>query len=156
MISNPDSALFLLDLATEIDENYVISYWNKVTIYSSKGDFKSAIQACNKGLIIQPKSAETALMLGMLYDKNNQGQEARKQYQKALEYFEIRIYDSDVTDEHYQNNRTNRAMLLILLNDPRATETIDDLLKEYPENTLIQWLDITSREDILFRLFPAD
>ena len=60
ILDNPDSALILLDQATDIDSNYHVAYGNKVSVYLSQKDFENAIKSAEKGLIAKPDLAELA------------------------------------------------------------------------------------------------
>src|SRR5688500_18651316 len=66
---DPDSALTLLDSAIMVDSQYVMAYNNKVTIHCQKGEYQIAIETIKKKLLLDPKQAESVLLLGMLYEK---------------------------------------------------------------------------------------
>jgi tetratricopeptide (TPR) repeat protein len=151
MISNPDSALIILDKATEIDETYYVAYSNKVNIYISNGNFDQAIHSAKKEVHAKPDLAEAVTMLGMLYDYTGQIDKAGEQYDKAIDLYNNRLTTSD---KHKQANRLNRAHTLLLLGKgAEGQNEIQQLLKENPDDFAIQMLVDFDKDKYLNDLF---
>ena len=151
MHSDPDSALRLLDKATNIDKNYYVAYNNKMSIYCSRGEYENAIKAAEQGLKVKPDLAESVTMLGMLYDYTGQPDKAKEHYQKAIDLYDNRIATSD---KYKQANRLNRAHALLLVG--KATEgqkEVRELLKENPDDFTIQMLVDFDKNKYLNDLF---
>lgn len=149
--SDPDSALRLLDKATDIDKDYYVAYNNKVSVYCSKGDYDNAIKAAVQGLKVKPDLAEAVTMLGMLYDYTRQPDKAKEQYKKAIDLYDNRIATSD---KDKQANRLNRAHALLLLgNETEGQKEVRELLKENPDDFTIQMLVDFNKNKYLNDLF---
>ena len=134
----PDSALKLLDMATDIDQMYYVAYSNKITIYCYEGNYEKATVACEKAVLAKPDVAEGVTLLGMLYDYTGQQDKAKDQYQTAIELFDKRIRASE--KDNYAN-RLNRTLVLLLLGlEIEGQKEVHVLLQENPEDWLVQML----------------
>jgi hypothetical protein len=65
MDDNPDSALVLLNKASQIDSNYYLPYYHKVMILFEKQDFKKALQTQKSAMRTNPELAEGIFLLGV-------------------------------------------------------------------------------------------
>jgi tetratricopeptide (TPR) repeat protein len=151
MISNPDSALILLNKATDIDETYYVAHINKVNIYISNGNLDQAINSAKKGVKAKPDLSEAVTFLGMLFDFTGQTDKADEQYQKAIELYDNRLKTSD---KDKQANRLNRAQTLLLLgNVTEGQKEVQQLLIENPDDFTIQMLVDFNKDRYLNNLF---
>lgn len=149
--SDPDSALILLDKATNINKKNYVAYNNKVSVYCSKGDYENAIKAAKQGLKVKPDLAEAVTMLGMLYDYTGQPDKAKEQYQKAIDLYDNRISTSD---KDKQANRLNKAHALLLIgNKTEGQKEVQELFKENPDDFTIQMLVDFEKNKYLNDLF---
>ena len=137
IISNPDSALVLLDSAIKIDEHFYAAYANKVNIYCSKGEYLKAIEVSKQGLNLKADFAESVTFLGMLYDKTNQPEKAIEQYLKAVQLYDSRLRKSG---KYEKANKINRAVALLLLGNDEGQKEIDNLFATNPEDLTLQML----------------
>jgi tetratricopeptide (TPR) repeat protein len=151
MIVNPDSALILLDKAIEIDPNFSAAYSNMATIFCSKGDYENAIKSANLLTKVDPDLAEAVTFLGMLYDFTGQPDNARVQYQRAIELYNKRL---STTAKNKQANRFNRAHVLLLIGDQSTGgQEVQSLLHENPDDSTIQMLVDFDKDKHLSAIF---
>ena len=151
IITKPDSALILLNQATEIDPDYYLAHNNKINLFISRGEFDKAIESAEKGVKAKPDLAESVTMLGMLYDYKGQTDKAREQYTKALEIYNRRLENSDKNEF---DNKLNRALTLLLLEKlEEGQKEIERLLQEYPNDSKIQMLVDFDKQQYLNNLF---
>jgi len=138
LINNPDSALLLLNKATEIDTTNYIAFNNKTSLYCSKGDYQNAIFSANQGIKAKPDLAESVTFLGMLYDYTGQFEKAKEQYQIAIEIYNQRITSAGKNEFA---NKLNRAHTILLLGDQKEGEReVQELLFENPDDSTIKML----------------
>ena len=151
ILTNPDSALILLDEATDIDSHYYVAYNNKVAIFCSKGNYSKAIEANTQALKAKPDLAEGFVFLGMLYDKTEQPDKAKEQYQKAIRLF---YYHLSKSNEHEQAYRINKAIALLLMGQKtEGDKEVKNLLTEDSENIVLQRLTIFNKDKYLDEIF---
>ena len=151
MNTKPDSALILLNQATEIDPDYYLAHNNKINLFISKGEFDKAIESAEKGVKAKPDLAEAITMLGMLYDYKEQPDKAKEQYAKALEIYNRRLENSD---KDVFANKLNRAHTLLLLEkQEEGQKEIERLLQENPNDPTIQMLVEFDKKEYLDDLF---
>lgn len=115
--TNPDQALAYLDSAIALDSTTPASYLNKVTIWCSKGEYNKAIEDSKKALVIQPKLAEARMFLAMLYDRTNQPELAKREYESAAQTFTERLEKGSSNE---QADKLNQAVTLICLGRRKA------------------------------------
>ena len=148
---NADSALILLDKATELDPDYYLAYSNMATIYIQKRDFPSATECIEKSVSSNPELAEGVSLLGMLYDHAGKSAKAKEQYQKAVELYDKRLAKSD---KHLQANEMNRAWTLVMLGETeKGRALLKDLLNENPDDMTLQMFVNLGKEEYLESLF---
>jgi Tfp pilus assembly protein PilF len=136
MTENPDSALILLDKAIEIDNSNYIFHSNKANIFIARKDYARAISSVEKAVEVKPDLAESVMFLGMLYDRNNQNEKAKKQYEKAVILYDNRI---EKHDQYEQSNRMNRAVTLIFLGQvEQGKNELKKLLSDNPDDMTLQ------------------
>ncbi len=151
MLNKPDSALLLLNEATEIDPDYYLAHNNKINLFITKGEIDKAIRSAEKSVELKPNIAEAVIMLGMLYDYNGNTDKAKEQYSKALDIFKKRL---ETSDKNKFENRLNRAYALLLLGEKKEGKTeIQKLLQENPNDYTIQILADFDKEQYLTDLF---
>jgi tetratricopeptide (TPR) repeat protein len=144
MSENPDSALILLDRAIEIDKNDYLFYSNKANIFLARKDYAKAISSLEKAVDVNPDLAEGSLFLGILYDKTDQTEKAKKLYERAISIFDNRLKKHE---KYELSNRMNRAVTLILLGQiNQGKKELEKLLTENPENTVLQYLQNFDKE----------
>ncbi len=154
MLSNPDSALILLNKATKIDKTYYVAHNNKVNIYIARDDFDQAINSAEQGVYAKPDFAEAVTMLGMLYDYTSQTDKAKEQYLRAIEIYDSRLAKSN---KNKKANRVNRAQTLLLLsNNTEGQKEVYKLNKEYPNDFTIQMLVDFDKFKYLSDLFTQE
>jgi Tfp pilus assembly protein PilF len=147
MSENPDSALKLLDRAIEIDKSDYSFYSNKANIFIARKDYAKAISSAEKAVEAKPDLAESVLFLGMLYDKTNQTEKAKKQYEQAISLFDNRL---KTQDKYEQSNRMNRAVSQLLLGQvEQGKKELKKLLAENPDDTTLQYLQDFDKEKYL-------
>jgi tetratricopeptide (TPR) repeat protein len=152
MSTNRDSALTLLNKATDIDSNYYIAFGNKVSIYASTGDYKQAIVNSQQVLRIKPDLAEAVVFLGILYDKSGQIKEAKEQYNLAIRLFDKRLL---VSDKNQKANKINRVLGLLLVGEQtKGMEEIKKLQNEYPNDLDLKALNDFDKGKHIDELLP--
>ena len=152
-LDKPDSALYLLDQAIQLDPDYYLAYSNKSSVLLQLGQQVKAIEALKNAVELKPELAEMVVSLGMLYDYTNKPEKAKAEYQKALQLFTARIKN---TNKHLVENKMNRAMVLLLLGDKeQGQKEIDQLLQADPENELLQMLVQFDKEEYFKQIFEG-
>lgn len=137
VLTNPDSALILLDSAIKIDPSYYLAYNNKAGIYTSQKRLKKALKELEMVIKVKPDLAEAYGAVGSLTHILGDSIKAREYYIKGLEIFNERI-DSQTKPEFINANRSNRAFLLLALGkEQEGKNELKDLAKIDSNLTMI-------------------
>lgn len=156
--SKNDSALILLEKATNIDKNYYLAFGNKVVIYCERKELNKALVEIEKQIKAKPDLAESWSFAGMLYEVNGDSIKAKEYYHKSIKLFDKRLVDT-TNKEKLTTNRLNRAVALILLNeDSRGKDELIKLKEENPTNPMFDFVLKMNKQDHLnqIREYPHD
>lgn len=126
----------LCDSAISLDPTYYLAYANKAMALNSLNKHQESIQVLTH-LVTDVKKdyAEGIVLLGMLYDKYGNDSIARKYYQEAVYWYDVRIQkEGSIYDQ------INRAHVIYFLDSIKGLSIIDSLVNKYPNNQELHML----------------
>lgn len=149
-----DSALNLFNRAIEADSNYVATYSNKASAYILIRQYEKALRESELTNLKNPGNAEGWSTTGMLSDRLNDSVKAVQSYQKCLEILDKNLSEQK-DKEKISQIRLRKALIYILLNDEtKATETINQILAENPDNPTIKNFLKIKKETFMEQMLP--
>lgn len=151
-----DSAIFYFDKALEIDSAYDVAYENKCNIYSSRKDFKTALEVSEKANSNIPDFAEGWFYSGLLEDKLGDSLKAIECYKQSIKIFDERISNAD-NPKSIKANKLNRAIAYILIGqENKGRNAIKELLKNDPSDAFIEEFTKLNKDEIVKRLLNSN
>lgn len=155
MILYPDSALAILDKATQLDKSYYMAYSNKAQIHKMRHDYSRAINETQNVIKAKPDMAEAMLMLGTLYDITGQVGKAQNEYQKAIEILSEKIKNDGKDETLYRSSKElNLAMGLIFAGrQDEGQELIEKLISKNPQEDSYQFFKGKDKETLLKEIY---
>ncbi len=123
-------ALVLLDKAIEIDSTFFTAYTNKASVFCSLEEYDMSIETMEHLLNnVKPDYPEAYVFLANLYDKTNNADLAKENYQKAIQSYSKRyIENGEILD------LASRAHIIFIIDKEKGLWTIDSLIDTNPSN----------------------
>jgi len=127
-----EASLKELDEAITIDPTQIIFHTNKADILLALHRGDDAIQALRNAVLVKPDFSEILSLIGFLYERKDDKEEALKWYQKAMN-----VYDKQIDDEKLVvNSKVNKAFLLLFIeNGESAHKAFKKVKEEYPKES---------------------
>lgn len=127
---NMERAIKLLDSAIQIQPDYMLAYYNKMSFQMEIGLKDSALETAEKIERLMPKSPWIRLQIGLMYEKY------KKNYAHALlKYKEALSVYGPLTEDDYRNDPGKvfgfAINLKLLGRGKEADSVIEKLIKEY-------------------------
>jgi tetratricopeptide (TPR) repeat protein len=149
-----DSALYLFNQAIEADSNYDLPYSNKASVYIMMRQYNKALRESELTNLKNPENAEGWNTTGMLSDRLKDSVKAVKSYQKCLEVLDKNMSEQK-DKEKISQIRLRKALIYILLQDEeKATETINLILAENPDNPMIKNFTKIKKKTFMEQMLP--
>lgn len=134
----PDSAISLLDKATQMDPSFYMSYNTKAMVLSTKEEYPKAIAELYKSLSWKADQPEVYLQLGMLNDQINMAEKAGDNYEKAIALYDTRLAESG---EYEVQDRANRAIAIVMNGEfEKGNKILEGLMEKHPEDAFLKKL----------------
>jgi beta-lactamase regulating signal transducer with metallopeptidase domain/tetratricopeptide (TPR) repeat protein len=145
---NADSALFWVNKAIAIDSTNLLALQNKAGIMIRKNKHEEALNLYSKCAEINPESAETWGMMGMLNDYLGKTEEAARCYSQTIALYNRQMESGDKQKIH--NAKVNKAMVLLMNNQENESRLLfKELLNENPADSTAAGLSRISKQDFL-------
>jgi tetratricopeptide (TPR) repeat protein len=156
--NNPNQALEhsinLLNQAIKLDSNYFTAYWNKFVFKGDLKQYNKAILTGKQMMGLRPQNASIKFIVGETYEKMGDTITSAEYYRSSLSMLNNILDTIKVSDnKNYKSTMVNKAIVLILLNQPeKGYSILKDLYnKENSENyksTLQTFMNFTRRDFI--------
>lgn len=124
--------LALLNKATKIDSNYLTAYFNKFGIQYSLQKYADALVTGKEMIRLAPKDMLIKLIVGKAYDQTGDSVQAKSYYKDYLYYCDGKLAFMPANDKERKQTELQKALVLILLNEPQQGHAI--LSKLYNES----------------------
>ncbi len=145
-----DSAIAYYNQAIELDSNYYLPHFNKVTIFLARKEYKNALKESELVNNKKPDLAEGWTFTGMIYDFLGDSLNAKSYYKHSIEIYDKRIINSN-NKQSIEANKLNRAFSLILLGkENEGKAEFKSLKSENPDPKMIdEFLKMNKKEYII-------
>jgi tetratricopeptide (TPR) repeat protein len=146
-----DSAILLLDKATDIDKDYYTAYINKFPFLFYKKDYKRLLETNSQIQRINPDAPIWKAQEGFIYDLMGDSVKAFNIYSIA-----VSRYDSIIkTDTSIGFDFKFQLLDLLILagEENRAKLEYENLKSEYPDNIFLDEVEKKSRKAMLKEFF---
>jgi len=149
-----DSALNLFDQAIEAEPNFYQPNSNKASIFILKRQYEKALIESELTNKKNPENAEGWSTTGMLSDRLNDTVKAIQSYQKCIEILDKNLSEQK-DKEKISQIKLRKVLIYILLEDEaKATETINQILADNPDNTMIKNFTGIKKKTFLEQMLP--
>lgn len=139
-----DSALILLNRATDMDSLYYLAYENKFQFLLRKNDFQGLMDNFDEMERLQPKNPHVLMRKGLVYELFGKQDEAMEMYEKG-----IKAYDN-IEDKGSLNFLLDYASSLVLANNyEKAMEIVEKARNSYPESRLWEGFELPTKAEVL-------
>lgn len=142
-----DEGIRLLDEATDIEPDYYLAYWNKMTFLFMKNDYKRLLET-NKELQKQNNFQPYLIVQeGLIYELKGDSLTSKEKYKKG-----IAKYDSIInnTDSVSMELKWELIQCLTMSNkEEKARKALLKLKKDYPEKELLKEFPFQTKKELL-------
>lgn len=127
--NNPNQALEhsinLLNQAIKLDSNYFTAYWNKFAFQGDLKQYNKAILTGKQMIGLRPQNASLKFIVGETYEKMGDTITSAEYYRSSLSMLNNILDTIKVSDnKNYKSTVVNKAIVLILLNQPEKGHNI--------------------------------
>jgi len=142
-----DSAILLLDLATELDSLYFLGYVNKIRFLMIKEDFKRLLETNKRIRQLRPGQPSWIIQRGLILELSGDIEEATVEYENGVkEYENILHSDSNLSWEF----ELEFAESLVLANNyERALKIIEKMRDQYPDLEIWAAYKLHTKDELL-------
>jgi tetratricopeptide (TPR) repeat protein len=149
MSQDYDSALVLLNKATELDQDFYKAYGSKTRIYCILKKYEKALIESEILIKVKPDLAEGWVFAGMLSDKLGDTIKAKYYYEKSIEIYDDMIMNPDEKKDE-EINRIFKAFSMILLgHEEDGKNELRKLRIDNPDSLSIDEYLMVSKQDII-------
>ncbi len=142
-----DSAILLLDKATEIDSLYFLGYSNKVQFLMIKKDFSRLLETNQRIRQLRPNQPNWIIQRALILELSGEIDKADTEYEKGInEYEEIMNSEKNLPWEFELEFAQN---LVLANNYNKALEIINRLKKENPNLEIWEAFELGTKDEIL-------
>lgn len=142
-----DSAIYLLDKATNMDSNYFIAYSNKIMYLFMKGDWDRALETNRKIRDLQPGVPNWIMREGWINEMLGKTSQANYYYKEGVISFEELLSDSS---KYHWTIEFDYAHALVFVDQYEQGEmVIEKLQKQYPNELTLIGYELPKKELIL-------
>lgn len=155
-----EKAIVLFDQATQIDSNYYVAYFYKLSFQLSLNRLNDALVTAKNLIRLKPQDREVYMSAGFLYWRTGDSVSAIDHFTKASVFFDKILDTMSKSNRSYETILSNKGVNLILIGKQEQGNKIlrelynngtdKDLKKEY-----VQFLN-KSRKEIIEELFSQD
>jgi tetratricopeptide (TPR) repeat protein len=142
-----DSAILLLNKATEIDSLYFLGYANKIQFLLIKQDFPRLLETNERIRELRPKQPNWIIQRALILELSGEIDEANTEYKKGIiEYEEIMDSEKNLSWEF----ELEFAQSLVMANNyDKALEIINRLKKENPDLEIWEAFELQTKDELL-------
>jgi len=142
-----DSAIILLDKATEIDSLYFLGYANKIQFLMIKQDFPRLLETNKRIRELRPNQPNWIIQRALILELSGEIDKANTEYKKGInEYEQIMNSESDLSWEF----ELEFAQSLVMANHyDKAQEIINKLKKENPDLEIWNAFELQTKSELL-------
>ena len=142
-----DSALLLLDKATELDSLYFLGYANKVQFLMFKQDFQRLLENNKKIRELRPNQPNWIIQHGLILELSDEIDKANKEYKIGINEYE-KIMNSDA-NLSWEFELEFAQSLVIANNYEEAQKIINRLKKENPDLEIWEFFELKTKDKII-------
>lgn len=158
---NFEKAIELLNSAIEADDTYSEPHAYLIQIHLTQADFDAALTESEVVLEKAPEEAENWVLAGILTEKKGNKEKAFSYYEESIKWFQKRLDEEkenlDENENHelpFQNEVNIIFSYMLLEDEDKSFQLIEDLEERFPDNAMIQNLYDFSKEMYMESLFP--
>lgn len=142
-----DSAIALLDKATELDSLYFLAYSNKIHFLMTKRDFPRLLQTNAELIKLRPEQPSWLIQRGLILELSGDIEKAKTIYTKGIKEYESSLNSDIGSSWEY---KLEYAQSLEMANEHnQARKIILKLKKEYPTQSKQNLFKLDAKEDLL-------
>lgn len=148
-----DSAIYFLDMATEMEKDYFIAYTNKIIFLNMNMDFPRLIETNKEIQRLRPKQPMWIIQEGIFYELYNDSIVANDLYKKGLSKYDSIIQNDTSIGFDIKFEYVNS---LIMGNKPELAEKkFEELNNEYPDSEILEYFELKSKKELLKKITGA-
>ncbi len=142
-----DSAILLLDKATEIDSLYFLGYSNKIQFLMIKQDYPRLLETNKRIKELRPNQPNWIIQRALIFELSGEIDKANSEYKKGINEYE-QIMDSEA--ELSWEFELEFAQSLVMANHyDKAQEIINKLKKENPDLEIWKAFELQTKNELL-------
>lgn len=142
-----DSAILLLDKATELDSQYLMGYVNKVQFLLIKQDLPRLLETNKKISELRPKQPSWIIQRALILELSGAIDKANTEYKRGINAYE-QIMDS-AANPSWEFELEYAQSLVVANNYDKAQEIIYSLKKEYPDLDIWEVFELQTKDELL-------
>lgn len=149
-----DSAIYFLDMATEIEEDYFIAYTNKIIFLNMNKDYSRLLETNKELQRLRPNQPMWIIQEGLFQELSGDSLLAFDLYNKGLIMYDSIIRNDTTIGFDFEFEYIGS---LILGNKPELAKKIfNELNSKYPNNEILKHFVLESKKELLLKITGAN
>lgn len=142
-----DSAINLLDRATDIEQDYSNAYISRIQFLILKKDYNRALNTNKQIQRINPHQPMWIIQEGMIYELSGNIEKAKEIYNHGISKYELIL---EQAQEFELKLELEFIGSLVMANNPElAKNKLEEINQEYPNNKILKHFELMKKEDLL-------